>query len=41
MDGKSKKNKDEYIFIKNHEGKKEIFSNNYINTFLKDNFNFN
>ena len=30
-----------YIFIKNHEGKKEIFSNNYINTFLKENFNFN
>ncbi len=38
---KIKKKKDEYIFIKNHEGKKEIFSNNYINTFLKDNFNFN
>jgi|TARA_R110002012_G_scaffold281308_1_gene470334 hypothetical protein len=36
-----KKNKKEYIFIKNHEGKKEIFSDNYINTFLKDNFNFN
>jgi len=36
-----KKKKDQYIFIKNHEGKKEIFSNNYINTFLKDNFNFN
>lgn len=30
---------DEYIFIKNHEGKKEIFSNQYLNTFLKDNFN--
>ena len=32
---------DEYIFIKNHEGKKEIFSNQYIHTFLKDNFNLN
>jgi hypothetical protein len=32
---------DEYIFIKNHEGKKEIFSNRYLNTFLKDNFNLN
>jgi len=36
-----KKNVNEYIFIKNHEGKKEIFTDNYINTFLKDNFNFN
>ena len=36
-----KKSNDNYIFIKNHEGKKEIFSNNYINTFIKDNFNFN
>jgi len=30
----------EYTFIKNHEGKKEIFSDNYLHTFLKDNFNF-
>tara|TARA_B110000285_G_C14905475_1_gene505348 strand:- start:13 stop:333 length:321 start_codon:yes stop_codon:yes gene_type:complete len=36
-----KKSNTNYIFIKNHEGKKEIFSNNYINTFLKENFNFN
>ena len=36
-----KKSNDNYIFIKNHEGKKEIFSNNYINTFIKENFNFN
>ena len=36
-----KKNKKEYIFIKNHEGKKEVFTDNYLNTFLKDNFNFN
>ena len=30
-----------YIFSKKHEGKKEIFSDSYINTFLKENFNFN
>jgi hypothetical protein len=34
-----KKSNENYIFIKNHEGKKEIFSNNYINTFIKENFN--
>ena len=31
----------EYVFIKNHEGKKEYFSNKYLHSFLKDNFNFN
>jgi len=36
-----KKQNSKYIFSKNHEGKKEIFSDSYINTFLKDNFNFN
>lgn len=36
-----KKYNNQYIFSKNHEGKKEIFSDSYINTFLKDNFNFN
>jgi hypothetical protein len=36
-----KKNNKKYIFYKNHEGKKEIFLDNYINTFLKENFNFN
>ena len=30
----------EYVFIKNHEGKKEYFSNKYIHTFFKENFNF-
>ena len=34
-----KKSNANYIFIKNHEGKKEIFSNDYINTFIKENFN--
>lgn len=36
-----KKNQDEYIFIKKHEGKKEFFSDNYINTFMKENFKLN
>jgi hypothetical protein len=36
-----KKSNNQYIFYKNHEGKKEIFSDSYINTFLNDNFNFN
>jgi len=36
-----KKQNSKYIFSKNHEGKKEIFSDSYINTFLKENFNFN
>jgi len=36
-----KKQKNEYIFSKKHEGKKEILSDSYINTFLKENFNFN
>jgi hypothetical protein len=36
-----KKINKKYIFSKKHEGKKEIFSDNYINTFMKDNFNFN
>jgi len=31
----------EYVFIKNHEGKKEYFSNKYLHTFLKDNFKLN
>lgn len=34
-------NNDEYVFIKNHEGKKEIFSKKYLHTFLKENFNLN
>jgi hypothetical protein len=31
----------EYVFIKNHEGKKEYFSNKYLHTFLKDTFKLN
>lgn len=37
---KSSKTDEKYAFIKNHEGKTEYFSNNYIHTFLKENFNF-
>jgi hypothetical protein len=35
-----KKNK-KYIFSKNHEGKKEIFSDDYLTSFIKDNSNIN
>lgn len=31
----------EYVFIKNHEGKKEYFSNKYLHTFLKEHFKLN
>ena len=27
-----------YIFTKNHEGKKEVFSEEYLKRFMKDNF---
>lgn len=33
-----KKNK-KYIFFKNHKGKKEIFSEDYLALFIKDNSN--
>jgi len=33
-----KKRKDSYIFIKNHEGKREIFLDSYLKEFMKDNF---
>ena len=32
-----KKRKEQYIFSKNHEGKKEIFSDNYLFDFVKGN----
>ena len=35
-----KKNNENYIFIKNHGGKKEIFSDKYLHTFFEENFNF-
>ena len=33
-----KKSKDSYIFTKKHEGKKEIFAENYLETFVASNF---
>ena len=36
-----KKRKDSYIFVKNHEGKKEIFDESYLAIFMKDNFAIN
>lgn len=34
-----KKQGDEYIFTKKHEGKREIFRENYLETFIQTNFN--
>tara|TARA_R110002072_G_scaffold85217_1_gene192915 strand:+ start:6636 stop:6857 length:222 start_codon:yes stop_codon:yes gene_type:complete len=31
-------NEEKYIFRKNHENKKEIFSNNYLEKFISKNF---
>ena len=36
-----KKRKEEYIFSKNHEGKKEVFSDNYLFDFVKTNLHGN
>lgn len=36
-----KKKEDSYVFIKNHEGKKEILNENYLSRFLKSNFDIN
>ncbi len=36
-----KKKNDSYIFIKNHEGKREIFDESYLTTFMKTNFDIN
>ena len=36
-----KKRNDSYIFIKKHEGKKEIFDEKYLSTFMKNNFDIN
>jgi len=36
-----KKNNDKYIFIKKHEGKKEVFSDNYLRRFIEINFDIN
>jgi len=36
-----KKRQDSYIFTKNHEGKKEIFDESFLATFMKDNTDIN
>ena len=36
-----KKRKDYYIFTKNHEGKKEVFDEKYLATFIKDSADIN
>ena len=33
-----RKSKDSYIFTKKHENKKEIFQENYLETFIASNF---
>ena len=33
-----KKNKNSYIFSKNHEGKKEVFEDAYLTQFMRTNF---
>jgi hypothetical protein len=34
-----KKNKDKYIFVKKHNGKKEYIHESYLNRFIEQNFN--
>jgi len=36
-----KKNQKSYIFKKNHEGKKEVFNESYLTTFMKDSSDIN
>jgi hypothetical protein len=36
-----KKKADSYIFLKNHEGKSEVFSDSYLQTFISDNMDIN
>lgn len=36
-----KKRNQSYIFTKNHEGKKEVFDDAYLTSFMKDNFDIN
>ena len=36
-----KKRNKSYIFIKNHDGKKEIFSESYLAMFMKEQFDIN
>jgi hypothetical protein len=36
-----KKHKDLYIFKKNHEGKKEVYLDDYLKSFMKENIDIN
>jgi hypothetical protein len=36
-----KKKNNSYVFIKNHEGKREIFDDSYLTSFMKTNFDIN
>jgi hypothetical protein len=36
-----KKKKESYIFTKNHEGKKEVFLDSYLVSFMKNNMDLN
>ena len=36
-----KKNKDCYVFSKNHEGKKEVYLDSYLKRFMETNLDFN
>lgn len=36
-----KKKNESYVFIKNHEGKREIFDDKYLSSFMKANFDIN
>jgi hypothetical protein len=36
-----KKKKESYVFSKNHEGKKEVFLDSYLLSFMKGNFDLN
>ena len=38
---KINKKQNMYIFTKNHEGKKEVFLDDYLKKFLENNFNIN
>jgi hypothetical protein len=36
-----KKKQESFIFTKNHEGKKEVFLDSYLLSFMQSNFDFN
>jgi len=36
-----KKNDNKYIFVKKHEGKKEVFTDNFLRRFIENNFDIN